>query len=111
MVLVGVDRRLPAKILRRFIRQSFLQGVEWAAHFRALIAQIEEKRLVEFSVCGEEVLCSVQGALIVPPQAGTRRDIRLIHIGSSNENVDRQQPAEGMSNENLIGRNAVAPFN
>ena len=26
MVLVGVDRRLPVKILRRFIRQSFLQG-------------------------------------------------------------------------------------
>jgi hypothetical protein len=55
-------------------------------------------------VCGEEIWCSVQGALIVPPQAGTRRDIRVIHIGSSNEDVNRQEPAERVSSENLIGR-------
>src|SRR5215469_18166063 len=108
MVLVGVDCRLPVKILRRFIRQSFLQGVEWATHFRALITQIEEKPFVEFSVCGKEVLRLEQGALVVPPQAGTGRDVGLKYIGSRNVNVNRQQPAERMPNENLIGRNAVA---
>src|SRR5215831_7738867 len=111
MVLAGVDRRLPVKILRRFISQSFLQCVKWAKHFRALITQIEEKTFVEFSVCGKEVLRLVQGALVVPPQAGTGRDVGLKHIGSSNENVNRYQPAERMSNENLIGRNPVAPLN
>jgi len=90
MVLVGVDRRLLVKILRRFIRQSFLQGLKWATHFRALIAQIEEKYFVEFCVRGKEVLRLVQGDLVVPPQAGTGRDIGLKHIGSSNENVNRQ---------------------
>src|SRR5215467_11497224 len=106
MVLVGIDRRLPPKVLRRFIRQSFLQSVEWATHFGTLIPQIEKERFVEFSVSGEKALCSLQGALIVPPQAGTGPDIRLIHIGSGNKEVDRQQPAERMSKENLIGRNA-----
>src|SRR5215472_9006089 len=111
MVLVGVDRRLPVKIRRRFIRQSFLQGVKWAAHFRALIAQIEEKPFVKFSMSGKEVLRLVQGTFVVPPQAGTSRDVGLKQFGSRNENVNCQQPAERMSNENLIGRNAVAPFN
>src|SRR5215467_12067829 len=100
MVLVGVDRRLPVKILRRFIRQSFLQSVKWATHFRVLIAQIEEKPFVKFSMSGKEVLRLVQGAFVVPPQAGTGREVGLKQFGSSNENVNSQQPAERMSNEN-----------
>src|SRR5215467_12093224 len=111
MVVVGVDRRLPVKILRRFIRQSSLQGVKWATHFCALVAQIEEKPFVKFSMSGKEVLRLVQGALVVPPQAGTGREVGLKQFGSSNENVNSQQPAERMSNENSKGRNAVAPFN
>src|SRR5215467_4684340 len=60
MVVVGVDRRLPVKILRRFIRQSSLQGVKWFTHFRAFIAQIEEKPFVKFSMSGKEVQRLVQ---------------------------------------------------